>query len=110
MADPGLKKGDFKYSKEPLTIVLAHVHNEIVHAQYLCGSAVESASHLQARFVHQKTMSALEKSGFNRNQPLPLLITVAEKGHLLLLPFGDSAMERCNGSSQWKRTMEVRIY
>ena len=28
--------------------------------------------------------------------------TVAEKGHLLLLPFGDSAMERCNGSSQWK--------
>ena len=26
--------------------------------------------------------------------------TVAEKGHQLLLPFGDSAMEPCNGSAQ----------
>ena len=37
-----------------------------------------------------------------------VLCTVAEKGHQLLLPFGNSAMERCNGSSQWKRTMEAR--
>ena len=35
--------------------------------------------------------------------------TVAEKGHQLLLPFGDSAMERCNGSTtQWKCAMEAR--
>ena len=32
--------------------------------------------------------------------------TVAEKGHQLLLPFGDSAMEPCNGSAtQWKCAM-----
>ena len=35
--------------------------------------------------------------------------TVAEKGHQLLLPFGDSAMEPCNGSAtQWKCAMEAR--
>ena len=39
----------------------------------------------------------------------PEIATVAEKGHQLLLPSGDSAMEPCNGSAtQWKCAMEAR--
>ena len=77
----------------------------------------DSAIHIRLTGIENKQSSwtitvsrnSASESSLHSSVRYSLQTTVAEKGHQLLLPFGDSAMEPCNGSAtQWKCAMEAR--